>query len=447
MLLEKVRKTICSGNLLENGDKVICAVSGGADSVCLLHAILRLKEEYNLTVYAAHVNHMIRGKEADGDSAFVKSICKAADVECFYREYDIPRLSKELKMGEEECGRVKRYEFFEEVSSKLGGAKIATAHNLNDNAETILFRLARGVSAEGMCGIKVKRGSIIRPLLEITRAEIEEYLKNYSIQWRNDSTNSNTCYARNRIRINVLPQLCKMFESAERKIVNTAKLISEDNELLSKLADDLISRGFNDDKIDAGVFLQAEIPILRRAVGIVLKKWNVKEITYEKIERFIEFLKMNSGAQFGINETYYAKKTYDTVYLAQKDSDNGFFYTANKNCIIENEHWIAEIKTTTEREKKDNNNIAIFDADLIFGEILVRSRKSGDRILQKGLNGTKKISDIFSDEKIPSNMRDLIPIIETNGEILFVCGLRQSEIFAPSEETKNFLVIKYLQKG
>ena len=447
MLLEKVRKTICSANLLENGDKVICAVSGGADSVCLLHALLRLKEEYNLTIYAAHVNHMIRGEEADGDSAFVKSICKAADVECFYREYDIPRLSKELKMGEEECGRVKRYEFFEEIAKEFGGAKIATAHNLNDNAETILFRLARGVSAEGMCGIKGKRGSIIRPLLEVTRAEIEEYLKNYSIQWRNDSTNSDTYYARNRIRKNVLPELCKMFEGAERKIVNTAKLISEDNEFLSKLADELLCQGFQEDKIDADVFLKAELPILRRAVGKVLKKWNVKEITYEKIERFTEFLKMNSGAQFGIDETYFAKKSYNVVYLTKKDNAKGFCYTAGKNCLIENEHWTVEIKTTAEREKKDNNNIAIFDADLVLGEIFVRSRKSGDRILQKGLNGTKKISDIFSDEKMPSDMRDTVPIIEANGEILFVCGLRQSEIFAPSEKTEKFLVIKYLQKG
>lgn len=445
MLLEKVRKTISAYNLIENGDKVLCCVSGGADSVCLLHVMLRLKEEYNLTVYVANVNHLIRGEESDEDSSFVKAICKAADVEFFYREYDIPRLSKELRMGEEECGRKMRYEFFDELSKKLGGAKIATAHNLNDNAETILFRLARGVSAEGMGGIKAKRDNIIRPLIDITRAQIEEYLRNYSIEWRNDSSNFSTEYARNNIRINVLPGLCEIFEGAERKIVSAASLISEDNDYINKVADSFLDKCFVDNSVKTS-FFPNDLPIMRRVAGKILKAWNTKEVTLEKIDRFIEFMSMNSGAEFDVNAEFYAKKTYETVSLLKRNEEKGFYYIADKNCIIENEYFRIEIKKTSEHIKKQGNSIALFDADRIE-KIIVRSRKPGDKILQKGLCGSKKISDIFSDEKIPAHLRDKIPIIEVDGQIIFLCGLRQAETFSANEETNNLLMIKYYAKG
>lgn len=215
MLLDKVRKTINDQSLIEFGDKVVCAVSGGADSVCLLHALLTLKKEYGIEVFAANVNHLIRGEEAARDSEFVKKICKASGVKLFYREYDIPALAKEMKLGEEECGRIMRYRFFDEVANSLEGAKIATAHNLNDNAETVLFHLIRGSAAEGLSGIKYKRENIIRPLLDVSRQEIEKYLTQNSVEWCDDSSNFVPIYARNKLRINVFPQLNEICQNSE----------------------------------------------------------------------------------------------------------------------------------------------------------------------------------------------------------------------------------------
>ena len=266
MLLEKVRKTIEKHNLLENGETVICAVSGGADSVCLLHLMQSLKCDYNLTVYVANVNHLIRGEESDRDSNFVKSVCKAADVKCFNREYNVKEIAKVRKTGEEECGRILRYEFFDEISKELGGAKIATAHNLNDNAETVLFRLIRGSSAHGLSGISYKRDNIIRPILDITRNEIEDYLVRNGISWCNDSTNALPVYARNKLRLKVFPELNSVVNNAEKRIVSAAKLIGEDDMYLHSLADEAFCKCYFENYLLLSEFNGYEVPVKRRIV-------------------------------------------------------------------------------------------------------------------------------------------------------------------------------------
>lgn len=445
MLLDKVRKTIEENALLENGDKVICAVSGGADSVCLLHIIRSLKKEYNLSVYVANVNHLIRGEESDRDSNFVKSVCRAADVECFYREYDVVNIAKERKIGEEECGRILRYEFFEELSEKLGGAKIATAHNLNDNAETVLFRLIRGSSAEGLGGIKYKRDNIIRPLLDIERDEIESYLKRNGITWCEDSTNKIPVYARNKLRLSVIPQLNEISKGAEKKVVSAAKLIYEDSLFLSEMSQRAESECFFGDYLLADKLFDLENPIKRRVASGILKKWCAKEITADKIEKFIAFLSKESGKQFDINKDFYAEKSYSRVYLKNRNSNESFHQILDfqRKCIYNN--WEIILKQSTELIKKKSNNVAVFDLDKVSPPFEVRYRKEGDKIYPKGLNGTKKVSDIFSDEKIDRHLRDTIPIVEKNGEILFVCGLRQSSLYAADSTTKNYLVIEYIK--
>lgn len=447
MLLDTVRNTIQTHNLIEKGDKVVCAVSGGADSVCLLHALLNLRSEYQLTIYAANVNHLIRGEESDYDSDFVKRICKAADVELFYREYDVPKLSKELKMGTEECARMVRYEFFEEISKNLERAKIATAHNLNDNAETVLFRLIRGSSAEGLCGINHRRGNIIRPLLEVPRKDIEKYLRENNISYVTDSSNLTPDYSRNKLRLNVFPELREIFPDAEKKIVNASRFIKEDNDYLNSLATEFETEFSEDGYFIADKFNTLPACVKRRVAHSFLQKWGASDISSQNIEDFINLAKNESGKEFDINGVFYAVKVYDKVVLQRRKEKEEFVRNIKAGETLETEDWKITVKTVSQYVKKTSNNIAVFDAGLLKGPFTVRYRKDGDKMVPLGLDGRKKLSDIFSDAKIESIKRDFIPLVEFNGEILYLCGLRQSSHFKADKYTKDYLIIEYYYKG
>ena len=445
MLLEKVRKTIEKHNLLENGDTVICAVSGGADSVCLLHLMQSLKCDYNLTVYVANVNHLIRGEESDRDSNFVKSVCKAADVKCFYREYNVKEIAKVRKIGEEECGRILRYEFFDEISKELGGAKIATAHNLNDNAETVLFRLIRGSSAHGLSGISYKRNNIIRPILDITRNEIEDYLVRNGISWCNDSTNALPVYARNKLRLKVFPELNSVVNNAEKRIVSAAKLIGEDDMYLHSLADEAFCKCYFENYLLLSEFNGYELPVKRRIVSNLLSHWGMKEITSDKIEDFMDYTEKESGKKFDINAASYAEKAYDRIYLRKREKAVTEEFTISRETSFNHEKFSLKVEISSVYPEKSGNNRALFDADKLSFPLKIRFRNKGDKMKLKGMRGTKKINDIFSDEKIERAKRDFVPLILKEDEIIFLCGLRQSPSYAPDKNTKKYLLIDYTE--
>lgn len=441
MLLEKVRKTIYENSLIDKGDTVLCAVSGGADSICLLHVMLALREELDLKIAVANVNHLIRGEESDRDSDFVKKVCSEHNIPCYYREYNVPVIAKERKIGEEECGRILRYEFFEEVSQKMGGAKIATAHNLDDCAETVLFRMARGSSPAGLEGIKCSRQNIIRPLLEVKRSEIEKYLCDKKLKWCEDSTNALPLYARNKIRLSVIPQLEEISSGAAEKIVQTSKMIAEDNEFLENEAEKLLQKCFFETYLLIKPIIDSPSPIGRRVAAQVLKKWGA-EITFERIESFLEFLKKDSGKRFDITKKLYAEKNYDKVSLRMLDERESYASVLTEKSMLCENGWKLEALITDTPTKKITNAMALFDADEVMPPFTVRYRKNGDKMTLKG-SGTKKLSDIFTDEKIDRYERDYIPIVEKDGEILYLCGIRQSGRFNVSEKTKKNLIIKY----
>ena len=442
MLLEKVKKTICEKSLINRGDTVLCAVSGGADSVCLLRVMLALREEFDLKIAVANVNHMIRGEESDRDSDFVKNLCREYDVPCYCREYDVTRIAKERKVGEEECGRILRYEFFEELSQKLGNAKIATAHNLDDCAETVLFRMARGSSPTGLRGIGYSRQNIIRPLLDIKRSEIEKYLCDIGQKWCEDSTNALPIYARNKIRLSVIPSLDEISSGAADKIVQTSRMIAEDNEFLEKEAEKLFRECFFEKYFLVTPITEAPPPIGRRAASQILKEWGA-EITFEKVESFLEFLKKDSGKRFDITKNLYAERNYDKVFLRVNEPQEAYVSLLTAESPLSGKGWRLEALVTDAPAKKSTNSMALFDADEVKLPLVVRYRQNGDKMRLRGIGGTKKLSDIFTDEKINRYDRDFIPVVEKDGEILYLCGLRQSGKFNVTEKTKNYLIIKY----
>ena len=209
-----VLQTIFKHNMLNRGDKVLAAVSGGADSVCMLHILNSLKNDLDIELYCAHINHGLRGDAADSDELFVKSLCRSLDIPFFSKTIDVAKMAEENKLTVEEAGRIARYSFFDELKMQYGLSKIATAHNKNDNAETVLMRIIRGTGVDGLCGIAYVRGDgVIRPILDVSRKEIEEYCTDNSLDFCTDATNADNDYTRNKIRNQLIPYLEREFNS------------------------------------------------------------------------------------------------------------------------------------------------------------------------------------------------------------------------------------------
>lgn len=238
MLEEKVLNTINKYNMIQSGDRIVIGVSGGPDSITLLNILNNLKEKLNIKLYVAHINHSIR-KEADEETEYVKEFCKRIDVEFFAKKVKVEEIAKALKIGTEEAGRNIRYEFFVEVANKVGASKIATAHNANDNAETVLMNIIRGTSVSGLKGIdKVRDGKYIRPIIECSRVEIEDYCRKEKLNPRYDKTNNENIYTRNKIRNLLIPFLQKEFNSNIVEGINRlSQIATEEEQFINKFVE------------------------------------------------------------------------------------------------------------------------------------------------------------------------------------------------------------------
>ena len=243
MLEDKVLETIKKYNMIEREDKVVIGVSGGPDSMALLNILNNLQEKLNIKIYVAHINHMIR-KEADEETFYVKNFCKKIEVEFFAKRIKVEEVAKKQKIGTEEAGRNIRYEFFEEVYKKVGANKIATAHNSNDNAETVLMNIIRGTSISGLKGIeKIREGKFIRPIIECSRQEIEEYCNEQKIEPRYDKTNYENIYTRNKIRNLLIPYLQKEFNPNIIEGINRLSIIAtEEEKYINKIVENEYKR-------------------------------------------------------------------------------------------------------------------------------------------------------------------------------------------------------------
>lgn len=240
---QKILQTIKKYNLIQSGDSIVIGVSGGPDSICLLHILNELKEELNLKIYVAHINHMIR-KEADEETEYVKSFCKNIGVECFAQKIDVVKIAKEEKMGTEEAGRKIRYNFFEEVLKKTNSNKIATAHNNNDKVETIIMNILRGSGTAGLKGLDpIRENKFIKPLIEISREEIEAYCEKNKLNPRIDKSNNENIYTRNKIRNIVIPYIKNEFNPNILKTINRlSEVATEENEYLNKVTQEIFNK-------------------------------------------------------------------------------------------------------------------------------------------------------------------------------------------------------------
>lgn len=457
-MVKKVLDFIKEKKMLQRGDSVILGVSGGADSLCLLIILNEISKIMDLKLTAVHVNHHVRGKEADEDQSFVEEFCKNIGVKCVVCHINMVQLAKEMKCSEEEAGRIARYEIFEKILVKENGNKIAIAHNLNDNCETILFNLCRGTGIKGLSGIRVSRDNIIRPIMCLTRAEIEEYLNRNNIAFRTDSTNLEDDYTRNRLRHHVISYIEENINSnAAVNIVRAGNDLYEIEEYLDMETEKQISKYVIIDEEGCLIkdeVLQCHSVIQKRIIRsmINLLSGRLKDITRSHVESVLELFERNTGRKVDLPYQIVAKRDYKGVSLAvsskeDKDSENDF-----SDAVIYKEgkvYFNKYITAIMERDKSFDQNVPELvytkwiDCDMIKDGLVVRKRQAGDYLSIDNQGNTKKLKDYFINEKIPNDQRDDILLVADGSHIVWVVGHRISSNYKITESTKNVIMLSY----
>ena len=278
---QKILQTIKKYNLIENGDGIVIGVSGGPDSICLLHVLNELKNELNFKIYVAHINHMIR-EEADEETEYVKDFCEKLEIECYIKRIDVVKIANNLKRGTEETGRQIRYEFFNEILEKTNSNKIATAHNNNDKVETILMNILRGSGTSGLKGIEaIRDNKYIRPLIETSREEIEQYCESNKLNPRIDKSNNENIYTRNKVRNVVIPYIKKEFNSNILKTINRlSEVATEENEYLNKVTGEMFNKIYIDGEQKIENHTSHFTP--RTSITLDLKQFNSLELVIKR---------------------------------------------------------------------------------------------------------------------------------------------------------------------
>ncbi|ALQ34775.1 tRNA lysidine(34) synthetase TilS [Fusobacterium hwasookii] len=413
-------------NLIENNDIIVVGFSGGPDSVFLVEMLKKLQCFFNFKIYLVHINHLLRGEDADSDENFSFEYAKKNNLEIFIKRIPVKKIAKEIGKTLEEVGREERYKFFSEIYEKVGANKIATAHNKDDQIETFLFRLTRGTSLQGLEGIKTKNNNIIRPISEIYKKDILEYLNKNEIQYKIDKTNFENEFTRNSIRLDLIPFIEERYNiKFKDKIFSLIEEIRENNQNNSLNLSD-----YTDSK---NRILLEKIKFLsnfdrKNLLGLFLNKKNI-EVNRNKIDEINSLIKSNGTKKIDLNKTYRIVKNYTHLYIEEKREDN----TINNSTIqlkIPSEQVFNNFKISIEIAKnldipKEKNQYLL---DTLYNDIIeVRYRKEGDRIFLDE-NHSKKIKEIFIEQKIPKDIRDRIPIFLYNNNIFWIYNVKKAYI-------------------
>ena len=425
-LFREILKVNKKYNLIENNDIIVVGFSGGPDSVFLVEMLKKLKNFINFKIYLVHINHLLRGEDADSDENFSFEYAKKNNLEIFIKRIPVKEIAKEVGKTFEEVGREERYKFFSEIYEKVGANKIATAHNKDDQIETFLFRLIRGTSLQGLEGIKIKNNNIIRPISEIYKKDILEYLNKNEIQYKIDKTNFENEFTRNSIRLNLIPFIEERYNiKFKDKIFSLIEEIRENNQNNSLNLTD-----YADSK---NRIILEKIKFLsnfdkKKLFSLFLNKKNI-EVNRNKIDEINSLIKSNGTKKIDLDKSYRVVKDYAHLYIEDKKEISIFNNTKIQlkipsEQIFDNFKISVNIVENLDIPRKKNQYLL----DALYNDIIeVRYRKDGDRIFLDE-NHSKKVKEVFIEQKIPKDMRDRLPIFLYNNKIFWIYNVKKAYI-------------------
>ena len=443
--------------MTEPGMRIVVGLSGGADSVALLLLLSEYREKGQIEVEALHVHHGIRGETADRDQAFCEAFCRERGIPLKIVKKDVPEMALRLHMSLEEAGREARYEAFEEYQREHPGSRTALAHHQNDQAETMLFRLMRGTGLRGLCGMRPVNGNYIRPLLCVDRPQIEQYLLEEGIRWVEDGTNQELDYTRNQIRHGLLAPMERVMPGCVARMAGTAARLSEVESYLEQELHKAEEQYLQMEKDCIRIRLEAfdelhpamQKMLVRRALEHL--PGGLRDVEAFHVEQICLLAYGKRGSRILLPSKNTAVLEYDGIVLKQGygiNRDDGIIFCGRTGTY---EFQGARYEVTVENRDK-NQEIPVncytkwFDYDKIRQEVVLRTRRPGD-YLSTGPGAHKKLKDYLIDNKVPRESRDGLTVLADGNHILWVVGMRISEEYKITEQTKIVLKIQQIRDG
>lgn len=458
-MYEKIRAYVKEHRMWKENETIIAGISGGPDSVCLLSVLLDLAPEYGSTIVAVHVNHGIRGEEASADEAFVRKLCREKQVALEVFHVDVPGLAEKEGLSSEEAGRLARRRAFEKTIRKYQGDRIALAHHKNDNAETMLLNLARGTGLRGMGGIRPCAGMYIRPLLCVSRAEIEQFLLKKHISYCMDATNYEDTYTRNRIRNHIIPymeeqinarfvdhvcataeQMCGLWDYVERKVQEEASRC-------------VCWREKENPDAKAAVIFEKEFGKTDKAMRPYVLRFVMEQVSGRKKDLEMMHLKglqdlfaKQVGRRLDLPYGMRAERCYEGVRIASRGWQEAEPENREKKVrmrVLEAEN----IRGPLEEAIPKTPYTKWFDYDIIKNSVTIRNRRVGDYITVDRNGSTQKLNRYFINAKIPSEQRDGILLAADGNHIMWIIGYRQGQGYDVTSQTRRILEITIDKEG
>lgn len=442
---EKLLKFIEEKNLIEKNDKVLVALSGGSDSVFLFHFLLKFKKKFRISIGAVHINHGLRGKDAVADEKFCLNLCEQNSVPVHLISKDVKRFAKQNKISLEEAGRDIRYREFQILAKKFNYTKIATAHNCNDNSETVLLNLVKGTGISGLSGIPYKRDNIIRPVLPATKDEILHYLSRKKFRFRIDKSNYSNDYDRNFIRNELFPLIkSKLNPAVDEKIFNTSEILKRLKTQVDKIVKEELKNIVIFEKNQLSIRLSStksfEKDVSRDIFKAAIEQNFKVSINYNNIDDLNRLLEKAPGSRIYLQDNLEAVKERNEILIYRRKTE-----AENKNLEIKpggsvkisgRKFSINLCKNIPDKFLQDRN-IEYINGDTIKGNFKIRRWQKGDRFQPLGFKGTKKISDFLTEQKVNSSEKKKQLLLTNDGKIVWVIGKRMDE---------RYKIVKNVQK-
>lgn len=458
--MERIVEFCKQQNMLENGDGVVIGFSGGADSVCMLLAFLELRKRYGLKLLAVHVHHGIRGEAADRDAQFARTFCEEANVEFCEERVDVPTMAKQLSMTEEEAGRKARYDCFQRLLRERGYQKIAVAHHKNDLAETMVFHMARGTGLEGLKGIRPMSGVVIRPLLCLTRAEIEEILQKQQVSYCTDETNQDEAYTRNYIRSQVIPSLEVVNDRTLDHLAALSDKVYAAGEYISSVVEEAYQNAVTAASdgmlgVDVGqiqtlhAYIRSEL--IRRVIGECTG--SLKDVQSIHIDSVLELRNKQSGKEVHLPYGIVVRKEYDKLlFLKETECETKLqpelvISGAGKYHLANGDSLKVDILEKSKKSIGKKRYTKYFDCGTINSTLVVRNPQPKDYIVIDTDGNRKKLNRYFMDLKVPAHLRSSQLVLADGDSVLWVIGHRIDEAHKVSEQTETIWKITYRKEG